>query len=341
MKEINLKDIIIIPILNTLKRVEMSDDEYFSDTYKEYVSNSRLKNINPSEGGSPSLYKNPPRISTTSLTIGSTVHQRVLQPEEFELASKLGRPSAKLGNCIDYIIKYRKEGKSILESIKKASIDADYYANQLTPGKIRIIIEKGLKYYLNSKSLKGTEIILSDADYDKAISCINSVTNNKTIMKTLHPECSESYNEDAMFIDFAVIYKGRVSVIKYKMKIDNWTIDKKNKKLCLNDLKTTYKPVQFFMNPDYGSLYHYHYYRQFALYGDILKLYCMKEFGYNENDWDFKASVLVVSTSEPYDSRKFYIDKSLLRRGREEYRKLLKMVGYYEIFGYKEEVKFV
>ena len=341
MKEINLKDIIIIPILNTLKRVEMSDDEYFSDTYKEYVSNSRLKNINPSEGGSPSLYKNPPRISTTSLTIGSTVHQRVLQPEEFELASKLGRPSAKLGNCIDYIIKYRKEGKSILESIKKASIDADYYANQLTPGKIRIIIEKGLKYYLNSKSLKGTEIILSDADYDKAISCINSVTNNKTIMKTLHPESSESYNEDAMFIDFAVIYKGRVSVIKYKMKIDNWTIDKKNKKLCLNDLKTTYKPVQFFMNPDYGSLYHYHYYRQFALYGDILKLYCMKEFGYNENDWDFKASVLVVSTSEPYDSRKFYIDKSLLRRGREEYRKLLKMVGYYEIFGYKEEVKFV
>lgn len=341
MKEINLKDIILVPILSTLRRVEMSDEEYFSDTYKGYVSNSRLKNINPLEGGSPSLYKNPPRLSTSSLALGSVVHQRILQPEEFELAPKIGKPSAKLGACIDYIIKYRKEGKSILNSIYKASIDADYYANQLTPSRIKYIIEKGLKYYLNSKTLKGNEIVLSDADYDKAIACIDSVSNNRNITRTLHPDSAESYNEDAMFIDYAVIYKGKVSILKYKMKIDNWTIDKKNKVLCLNDLKTTYKPVTLFMNPEYGSLYHYHYYRQFALYGDILKLYCMKEFGYNEKDWNFKSSVLVVSTSEPYDSRKYYIDKSLLRKGREEYRKLLKMVGYYEIFGYKEEVKFV
>ena len=60
MKEIKLDDFKILPDLNSLKRVDMSDDEYFSDKYKDYVSNSRLKLINPEEGGSPEKYKNPP-----------------------------------------------------------------------------------------------------------------------------------------------------------------------------------------------------------------------------------------------------------------------------------------
>ena len=54
MKEINFKDFKVIPILDSIKRVDMSDEEYFSKTYRNYVSNSRLKNINPVEGGSPS-----------------------------------------------------------------------------------------------------------------------------------------------------------------------------------------------------------------------------------------------------------------------------------------------
>ena len=64
MKEINFKDFKVIPILSSINRVDMSDEEYFSKTYKNYVSNSRLKNINPAEGGSPSLYKTPPSFSS-------------------------------------------------------------------------------------------------------------------------------------------------------------------------------------------------------------------------------------------------------------------------------------
>ena len=346
MKEINFKDFKVIPILSSIKRIDMSDEEYFSKTYRDYVSNSRLKNINPVEGGSPSLYKNPPHFSTQSLVVGSAVHERLLQPESFELAPKMGRPTAKLGNCIDAAIKYRKQGYSIYESIIKGSDDADYYVGRLTYSRIKSILKAGLPYYFAQKNLKGTEIVLSDIDYDTVTSCIKSVENNSKIINTLYPETTlgdkiPSYNEDAFFMDYVVMYKDKATILKYKMKIDNWTIDAENKILTLNDLKTSYKPASWFMNPEYGSMYHYHYYRQFALYGDILQLYCMREYGYTPKIWDFKANVLVVSTSDPYESQCFPISDNLIKKGRREYMQLLKRVAYYEIFGYEEEVKFI
>ena len=36
---------------------KMSDEEYFSSKYTNYISNSRLKLINPNQNGSPSKYK--------------------------------------------------------------------------------------------------------------------------------------------------------------------------------------------------------------------------------------------------------------------------------------------
>jgi hypothetical protein len=276
----------------------------------------------------------------------SAVHECLLQPEEFELAPKLSKPTAKLGTCVDAIIKFRKQGFSIYDSIIKASYEADYYAGRLTPSKIHTIIEKGLPYYMAQKSLKGTEITLSDPDWDTATKCIKSLQNNQIIMDKLHPttmfgDTIPSYNEDAMFIDYAVLYQGRSTILKYKMKIDNWTIDKDNKVLTLNDLKTSFKPVNWFMNPEYGSFAHYHYARQFAFYSDVLRMYCMKEYGYNQNEWDFKANVLVVSTSEECSSKCYAINPTQIKKGRKEYRELLKRVAYYEMFGYDEEVKFV
>ena len=212
--------------------------------------------------------------------------------------------------------------------------------------KIKTILKAGLPYYFAQKNLKGNESVLSDTDYDTVTACIKSVENNKEIINTLHPETAfgdkiPSYNEDAIFMDYAVMYKDRVIILKYKMKIDNWTIDTENKILTLNDLKTSYKPAAWFMNSEYGSMYHYHYYRQFALYGDILQLYCMKEYGFTPKTWNFKANVLVVSTSDPYESQRFSISDNLIKKGRREYMQLLKRVAYYEMFGYDEEVKFV
>ena len=71
----------------------------------------------------------------------------------------------------------------------------------------------------------------------------------KNIMEKLHAVDSlgtpiESYNEIAFFIDFLVTYKGtKCCTLKFKMKADNYTVNELDKKLILNDLKTTGHPV--------------------------------------------------------------------------------------------------
>ena len=50
---------------------DLSDEEYFR---RPGISNSRLKYINPKEGGSPQLYKNPPKFEyNQSLQLGTFV----------------------------------------------------------------------------------------------------------------------------------------------------------------------------------------------------------------------------------------------------------------------------
>lgn len=40
----------------TIQCIKMTDEEYFSEKYRGYISNSRLALINPEQGGSPEKY---------------------------------------------------------------------------------------------------------------------------------------------------------------------------------------------------------------------------------------------------------------------------------------------
>lgn len=349
MSSIKFSDFEIVPIMSSVCKRDISDEIYFSSKYARFISNSRLGNINPSQDGNPGKYLNPPRIQTTSLSIGSYVHECLLQSEEFALGPKLNKPTAKLGAVIDEIIINRKKGLSIYNSIHKACEKIGYYVNSIDK-KIPFVIEKGFSYYWNRKKYNSSkeEIFLSNSDYDVVKACLDSCMNNKSIMNKLHPtnvfdEPIESYNEDALFIDFLVTYKKKHCVtLPFKMKADNWTIDYDNKLVTLNDLKTTSKPVNWFMNPEYGSMVKYHYQRQMAAYSSVLWYYCQQQFGVCKNTgWKMKCNMLVVETAPPYDSRCFYVTQSQLKKGLNEFNELLKRVAYYEIFGYENEVNFV
>ena len=145
MKQINLNDLTLYLAEGSISREKISDELYFSQAYKHCSSNSKLKNINPEQQGSPQQYfEGGFGPKTASLAIGTCVHVATLEPEEFKLAPALGRPSAKLGDVLDAIIKFRKKGCSVYNSIVKACKEVDYYTN-CVDSKIRMILEKGLK----------------------------------------------------------------------------------------------------------------------------------------------------------------------------------------------------
>lgn len=343
MKDIQLKDFKIIVDVNSARKEEISDEIYFSKKYRKYISNSSMGNINPSQDGGPEKYKNPPRLSTTALSLGSAVHCATLQPDEFILAPKCNKPTAKLGATVEKVKYYRKKGYSIYNAIKQAAWDCDYYRNSID-SKVKDIIKKGFSYYWQTRNYEDNVITLPDRDWEAATACIENVEKDRTIQKLLHPtdewgDNLPSFNEDALFINVIVTYKGKCVTLPLKMKADNWTIDEENKVLTLNDLKTTSSPVAWFMNEEYGSFHKYHYYRQFALYMMILKNYCMLNYGVNKK-WKLRGHVLVVNTQD-FQTKVCYVTKEHMKLGKKEYEKLLKMIAYYELFGYEEEVNFV
>lgn len=345
MKKVFLNSFDIIPITSSAIRLKISDEEYFGPKYKEYISNSKLKLINPEQGGTPELYKNGLLSeNSTSLRLGSAIHELFLQSESFNLKENLHKPTAKLGEVIDRIQYYRFNNYSILNSIQNACRDINYYTNSLTPKRIKTIISKGLKYYINTKNIKPGDIVLSDKDTEICKSCIYSLKSNNKIVELVKPSSEfylnvESYNEDAIFLDIKVVFENREIVLKLKMKADNWTFNQDTKTIVLNDLKTTSKPYQFFMK-EYGSFAHYHYARQLAMYSWMLKHYCQNKYNIDE-EYKFLSNIIVVETFGNYESCCYKITNSQIRSGFEELTKLLKMVAYYEMCGYEEVVEFI
>ena len=345
MKQIKLDTLSLYLAEGSVRREKISDELYFSARYKHCTSNSKLRLINKEQGGSAKEYfEGGFGPKTSSLALGTGVHCAILEPEEFQIAPALGRPTAKLGDVLDAIIKYRKKHCTIYEAITKACNECDYYSNCID-SKIKMIITKGLKYYLQARKYDKDTIILPDADREKCLASIKSLKNNRLVQSILHPTDAfgdplPSFNEEAFFADYVVVIDGKACIIPFKLKIDNWTIDEENKVLTLNDLKTSSKPCAWFMNPEWGSMTKYHYNRQFLCYSDILKKYCEGEFGYGD-DWTFKANVCVVETGGEHNSRCFKISDELMESARSEFENLMKMIGYYTIYGYDEEVEFI
>ena len=279
-----------------------------------------------------------------------------MEPEEFELAPKIGKPSAKLGEVLDLthkLISNVPEGEDVEleDAIKRAALKVDYYGS-LIDKKIDVIKEAYNKYISALNNIgnppKGKEwIVLSDKDWDLVNSCVKSCLENKEIYDKLHPtdvfgDPIESHFEDAFFMNFIVTYKGKqCAYIPFKMKADNWTIDFENKILTLNDLKSTSHSVQTFMREN-GSWLNFNYARQMYAYSFVLWFFCIYNCGVSKHTgWRLNTNMLVVETIPNYWSRSFYVTDEQLREGKRMFDNLLKRVGYYEIFGYDEEVEFI
>lgn len=225
---INLNEIKLIPDLESVQRKKISDEEYFSKEYVDYISNSRLKLINPDQDGNPIKYQiGFTGETTTSLSIGSAVHELFLQPDAFVLGPDLNKPTAKLGLVIDIIFKLRRIGYTIEKAILSACQKVHYYENNINLSRIKTIIKSGFNYYWNCKNVfKDNIILLSSKDRRIVQNCVNNLNDNLLIKNLIKPkdlfgDDILSYNEDAFFINIKVLYNNKECILKLKMKADN------------------------------------------------------------------------------------------------------------------------
>lgn len=337
-----LSEIHIKPLLETLRFEDIDDEVYFSEKYSGYVSNSRLSRINPDQDGSPEKFFNQTLgIYTDSIVFGSAIHELVLQPESFELNEFANRPTAKAGFMADEVFKTYKNNGNIIEAIYKASDKIGYYKDKLTENKINKLIEQctpywqdRLKFEQNNTSDK-IQIYLDPKSRERLKSCLNAVYKNNAIKDLLNPkgiiEDPEYGYEKAILLDVEVTFDDssiKPFILRLKSKLDNYTIDRENNTILVNDLKTHGAILPEFDN----AVDKYHYYREMAMYSWLLSMVAKKY--YNMDNPTIKSNFLVVQTIPEFYTKVSPMTGKLFNLGFDEFKRLLKLVAFYKANGY-------
>lgn len=354
-----MSEIRIIP--ESIQLLKMSDAEYFSPKYAHYLSNSKIGLLNPEEGGSLEKFTGGFTSKyNDSFALGDAVHGKVLIPDEY-IISDIRCPNGKLGVFAENVMLLRRDGFTIYDALIKASEDADYYSGSLPK---LIVTARNLKHYKPKfkSSKRMSDAIRNSLDFyfkrnkveDRTDevevlylsnkiggifeSCMEGIRKSK-FDQLLKPEglfsAPDSYNEYAILCDVEVIEDdGLITIVPLKGKIDNFTVDHEEKVITLNDLKTTGKPVNFFMGGNVrndgvtewydGSFQRFRYYRQFALYFWML-VAALKEVKGLEG-YSTKANILVVETIPNFDNRVYKVNNSHIQAGLSEFKQLL--MGY-------------
>lgn len=343
-----MAEIAIIP--ESIRLVRLTDEEYFSTDYKEYISNSKLGLLNPDEGGSIEKYlAGYSGDYSDSFELGSAVHAMVLQRNNYDV-SNIRKPSGKLGLFADHVFRLEKKGVPRENAIAEASISANYYANKLTDKRLTAALEACEPYWESRKAFEESpafetarsQIYLSSALASKYEMCMAGIENNPEVYNTLYPKSIlgdvEVYNEFALFAEVDVTIDGKTTRLKLKSKLDNFTVNHETQELTLNDLKTTGKPVNFFMGNNVrvkdengnnttvwydGSFQKFHYYRQMGMYLWILACY----FKHNLINYRLKANMVVVETIPDFKTRIYKVNNKHIKQGLDEFKKLLILVA--------------
>ena len=337
----SLENVTISIIPESIQFLKMSDEEYFSDKYKDYISNSKLGLLNPEEGGSREKFNSGfDQKYSPSFELGSAVHAMILQPEYYRIVD-YKKPNGKLGVFAECVYKHRQNGLSIQEAIELASSESDYYSGKLSETRLRSAIKSSLPFYLarmKHENKEGIEdLFLSETVNFKFEQCMKNVTPD--MKNTLFPvgifEDAEHFCEYAILAEIDVEYDGIVTRVKVKGKLDNAVFDHENEKIVLNDLKTTGKPVTFFMgnnvkvkdeNGRYlktvwydGSFQHFHYYRQMGMYLWLLCCYCKTK----DIHYKYKANMVVIETIPEFKSKIYPVSAAQIKKGLDEFKQLI------------------
>ena len=220
-------EIKIIP--ESLTLLKMTDAEYFSNTYKDYVSNSKLGLINPAEDGSEEKFELGYKSGySDSFELGSAVHAMLLQPESFFISS-CEKPTGKLGIFAEEVFQLRVNNPqlTLFSAIAQASETADYYSGKLSTTRLKTAIKSSIQYYLDRiRTIEAVEgkvpIYLSKPLKEKYLQCITNATANRELMGKLVPQGLlnpvDTFNEYAILCDLEVTDGDKITLIKFKAK---------------------------------------------------------------------------------------------------------------------------
>lgn len=250
------------------------------------------------------LTEDVPEEKNSVLERGTMIHEYILQPDEFQK---------------DYVV-WDKEKPSSAQQEKfcqelansveiepdKASISA-YKASYTTKGmsdkaclEKALEIEKRLKDYISFLRCHDNRIMITPYDYMMLEKIEQNIRSHKLASHLIKvDEGVWTRHEFHINWEYETLDQG---IIKCKSLLDGLTIDFKNKKITIYDLKTTAKLWHF-----EDSMTTYDYCRQLMYYKMAVEWYMSNELD-TYDDWKFEFYIIGIDTTNDYAIRVFKID---------------------------------
>ena len=268
------------------------------------------------------------------ITILSLIHTMCLQNEDYEVIKGVFKPTAKAGLMADAL--YKDDGTTPTDDeIKAMSYKIGYYKDKLTSNRLSEFRQKAEPYWRdrfifeqNTPLGNKKRVYTDEKNFELLTNCLKTLGKNKDIQNLLHPkgliEEPIIANERTILMNIEMEVPGYDKrVYKLKAKLDNFSIDKEEGIITVNDLKTTSRPANQF-DPTYFS-----YQREIAFYSWLLKLVANKY--YDLEKARTLGNFLVVSTIPEYNTLVYPMTSKLFLMGWREVLYLLKSVAYLNI----------
>ena len=261
------------------------------------------------------LTEDIPEEKNPVLERGTMIHEYILQPEEFQkdyVVWDKDKPSSaqqekfcqELANSVEI-----EPDKAILDAYKKAySTRGKTDETMLSEG---LKIASTLKDYIDFLKANDGRIMISPWDVKMLDKIKHNIQSHK-LANNIIGIPGNMYDDDNNVIWFHrhefhinwTYYVKMAAGVNCKSLLDGLTLDFKNKKAIIYDLKTTQKLWHF-----EDSIDQYDYLRQLCYYKKAVLWYLENEYGEDPLTWDFEFYIIGIDTTGSYEIRTFYIDE--------------------------------
>ena len=243
----------------------------------------------------------PPEEKNSVLERGSMIHMYILQPEEFQKTYVVWdkcRPTSAQQE------KFCQELANTVEIEPNRAILSAYQAAYSTKGKSdETMLLEGRKIASTLKDytdfLKANDGRIMITPYDAQM--LDKIKQNLKSHK-LAWDIIWLSKELSSWHEFHINWEYRG--VQCKSLLDGLTLDFKNKKAIIYDLKTTQKLWHF-----EDSINQYDYLRQLCYYKQAVLWYLENEHKEDPLTWDFEFYIIGIDTTGSYEIRTFYIDE--------------------------------
>jgi hypothetical protein len=250
----------------------------------------------------------PPEEKNPVLERGTMIHEYLLQPEEFQkdyVVWSKSRPFSAQQEKFCQALASSLEiepNRAILSAYKDAYSTAGKSDDKMLSEGLKIA--STLKDYIDFLKENDGRIMITPSEYKMLAKIQHNIIAHKLADNILYPRpTSDSFVTYHEFHINWTYYVKMAAGVNCKSLLDGLTLDFKNKKATIYDLKTTAKLWHFEESIDM-----YDYLRQLCFYYQAVVWYLKYELKEDPNSWTFKFYIIGIDTTGSYDIRVFKVD---------------------------------